>query len=266
RLPGEPLGFEADPRIVDWLFGSLSLDAPLLLAAERAGHRPRAPEWPIAETAKRLAQALQRGAEARVVVEARAGAGRTSFAAAVAAALGRDALVVEPAMLAGGDWPDAYMRAQRFALFADVALIWKEGSPAWPAKLPMAPLQFVCVGESEAPPARHGGADIVIALPEPGVASKASILAELAPQLAVAADRIAAMPGLSRAALAEPARTAPRTPEEATAQLRARARLRMQGLGRVVDPRFGWDDLILPAELARQLQRIAFEARHRPRL
>src|SRR5690606_38689341 len=46
RLPGEPLGFEADPRIVDWLFGSLSLDAPLLLAAERAGHRPRAPEWP----------------------------------------------------------------------------------------------------------------------------------------------------------------------------------------------------------------------------
>ncbi len=266
RQPGDALGFEADPRIVDWLFGTVSLDAPLLLAADLAPKRPVASEWPVAETATRIEHAVQRGQSLRVVIEARAGAGRGSFAAAVAAALGRQSLLIEPAMLAGGDWPDAYMRAQRFALYADVALIWREGSPAWPAKLPTAPLQFVCVGEAESPPTHGACADLVLALPEPGVASKARILSALAPQLAQAAAHIVATPGLSLADLEEAARAAPRTAEEASAHLRARARARMQGLGRVLDPHFAWSDLILPDELLAQLRRIAFEVRNRPQL
>lgn len=266
RYPGETLGFEADPRIVDWLFGTVSLDAPLLLAADRAQHRLVTAEWPVAETASRIEHVLRQGQALRLVVEGRAGAGRGSFASAVAAALGRESLVIEPSMLAGGDWPDAYMRAQRFALFADVALIWREGSPSWPAKLPTAPLQFVCVGESESPPVHGGCADLVLVLPEPGVASKARILSALAPQLAEAAARIVATPGLSLADLEEAARAAPRNAEEASAHLRARARARMQGLGRVLDPHFDWADLILPEPLLAQLRRIAFEVRSRPRL
>ncbi|WP_395788809.1 ATP-binding protein [Aquimonas sp.] len=266
RMPGEAPGFEADPRIVDWLFGSLSLDAALVLAAERAPTRPVAPEWPVRAIAERVEHALRQGAEVRVVIEARSGAGRSSFACAVAAALGREALLIDPSALIGNDWPDAYMRAQRFALYADVALIWREGAPAWPHKLPMAPLQFVCVGESEAPPAHAGCADIVVALPEPGVAAKAAILSQLAPQLADAALRIAATPGLSLADLEEAAASAPRSAAEAAAHLRARARARMHGVGRVVDPQFDWDDLVLAPDLAAQLRRIAFEVRTRPSL
>jgi hypothetical protein len=74
------------------------------------------------------------------------------------------------------------------------------------------------------------------------------------------------MPGLSLGDLEEASRAAPQSAEEAGAHLRALARSRMQGAGRVVDPQFVWDDLMVPADLEKQLRRIAFEARARPTL
>lgn len=261
--PGEPIGFEADPRVVDWLFRAVALDRALLLAADtpRVGAVP--PEWPVRETAARLEHALRAGAPVRLLIEGRPGSGRRGFAAAVARALGREALVVDPAVLPAADWAECFMRAQRFALYADLALVWREGNQAWPAKIPMAPLQFVCVGEGAAAPAREGTADLTLHLPEPGRAAKAAIWATLAPHLAEAGAALAATPGLSLGDLEDAGRAAPRSVEEAAAQLRARARARLQGVGRVVDPRFGWDDLVLPAEVLSRLRRVAFEARHR---
>ncbi len=264
--PGEPPGFEADARLVDWLFGHLALDAELVLAVDTIRPGPVPPEWPVAETAERLDHALRQGSEARLVIEGRAGAGRRGFAAAVARELGRETLVADPAVIPQADWAEAFMLAQRFALYGDAALVWREGSPPWPAKIPMAPLQFVCTAEDAAPPARDGAADLVVRLPEPGVESKAAIWAALAPQLAEAGPKLAATPGLLLGDLAEAGRAAPRSIEEAAAYLRARARARMQGAGRVVDPLFDWDDLILPDAVLRQLRRIAFEARLRPQL
>jgi hypothetical protein len=264
--PGEPPGFEADPRMVDWMFGSVSLDQQLVLAVDTPDAGPLPPEWPVKEAAARLERALKAGGQARLVVEARAGAGRRRFGAAVARALERKALIVDPAPLAPADWAEHFMRAQRFALYADVALVWREGAPAWPNKVPLAPIQIVCVEEGGAPPARDGVTDLVLALPEPGVASKAAIWRELAPHLAQADGRIATIPGLSLGDLEEASRAAPRSADEAGAHLRALARSRMQGAGRVVDPQFGWDDLMVPADLAAQLRRIAFEARARPTL
>lgn len=261
--PGEPTGFEADPRIVDWLFRTLALDRALLLAADtpRAGAIP--PEWPVRETAARLEHASQAGGPVRLLIEGRPGSGRRGFAAAVARALGREALVVDPAVLPPTDWAECFMRAQRFALYADLALVWREGSQAWPAKIPMAPLQFVCVGEGMAAPAREGAADLTVHLPEPGRATKAAIWATLAPHLAEAGAALAATPGLSLGDLVDAGRAAPRSVEEAGEQLRARARARLQGVGRAIDPRFDWDDLVLPGDVLGRLRRVAFEARHR---
>ena len=53
------------------------------------------------------------------------------------------------------------MRAQRFALYTDTALVWREGAPAWPNKIPLAPIQIVCVNEGAAPPAHDGMTDLV---------------------------------------------------------------------------------------------------------
>src|SRR5207253_1780088 len=88
----------------------------------------------------------------------------------------------------------------------------------------------------------------------------------LVPALADGGTRLAATPGLSLGDLEEVSRAAPRTLAEAGAHLRAKARARMQGVGRVVDPQFGWDDLVAPAELTAQLHRITFEAQTRPAL
>ncbi len=264
--PGEPLCFEADPRIADWMFGAVSLDQQLVLAIDTPDAGPLPPEWPVKEAAARLERALKAGGKARLVVEARAGAGRRRFGAAVAQELRRKTLIVDPAAMAPADWAENFMRAQRFALYTDTALVWREGAPAWPNKIPLAPIQVVCVNEGAAPPAHDGVTDLVLALPEPGVASKAAIWRALAPHLAKADSRIATMPGLSLGDLEEASRAAPQSAEEAGAHLRALARSRMQGAGRVVDPQFVWDDLMVPADLEKQLRRIAFEARARPTL
>ncbi|SCX79634.1 ATP-binding protein [Nitrosospira sp. Nsp13] len=263
--PGEPAGFEADPRIVDWLFGTLALDATLLLAIDAARQDPLPPEWPVQETAERLDHALKSGTEVRLVVRGRAGTGRRAFAAAIARSLGRDALVVDPAMIPISDWIDSYIRVQRFALYADVALVWREGGSIWPAKIPMAPIQIVCSDEV-LPPVRDGAADLEIVLPEPGLAAKAGIWSALVPALAAHSMQLAAIPGLSLGDLKEVGRAAPRTLAEAAAHLRVKGRARMREVGQVIDPRFDWNDLILPSDLVVQLRRITFEARTRPTL
>ncbi len=265
EAPGAALEFEADPRIIDWLFGAVSLDQALVLGVEplAAGDVPG--DWPVATNADRLARAAGGGA-VRLVVEARAGSGRRQFAAAVAQALGRSALAVDPAALAGSDWAENFMRLQRFALYADVALVWRSGAPDWPGKIALAPLQCVCVDDGAAPPARDGITDIVVRLPEPGIAAKAALWRQLAPQLADADAAIASIPGLAFGDLAHAARALPESVGEATAHLRALARSRMQGVGRVVDPIYDWDDLVLDESVTAQLRRLAFEARSRAKL
>jgi len=265
-VPGEPPGFEADPRVVDWMFRTLSLDAALVLAADTLRIGPVPPEWPVQATAERLDHALRQGASVRLVVAGRAGSGRRRFAGAVARALGRDALVVDPAVIPAADWAEGFMRAQRFALFADLALVWRDGAAPWPAKLPMAPLQMVCVGEDAAAPPRDDAVDLVTTLPEPGREAKAAIFVAAAPALADGAAALAATPGLALHDLEDAARAAPRSIAEASAFLRARARARLRGAGRVVDPQFDWEDFVAPPPLLALLRRLAFEARARTAL
>ncbi len=264
--PGEAECFQADRALADWMFGNLSLDPELVLALDQCAAGPEPAEWPVAETAGRIDRALGQGAALRLAVQGRAGAGRQGFAAAVARALGREALVVDPAVIPQADWAEAFMLAQRFALYAEAALVWREGGPAWPAKIPMAPVQVICCAPGEMPAPRAGTTDIALALPEPGAASKAAILADISPDLAGGAARLAATPGLLLGDLTDVARSAPRSLDEAASDLRARARARMTGAGHVVDPVFGWDDMIAPEALVAQLRRIAFEARTRPTL
>jgi hypothetical protein len=262
--PGEPMAFEADPRIADWMFGVTSLDRSLVLAVAPADETAPPAEWPIEAAAERVARMLAAGQETRLLVEARPGSGRRRFGAAVVRRLGGQPLIADPAALTPGNWAEDFMRAQRFALFAGATLIWREGAPAWPGKLATAPLQVVCVDEGTTAPARDGATDIRIALPEPSVPSKAAAWRRLAPQLASEDDgKIASIPGLSLSDLEAAARTAPASVEDVTAQLRALSRARLEGVGHGLDPRFGWEDLVLPSAVEQALRRIAFEARTR---
>ncbi len=261
--PGEPLRFEADPRLVDWMFGMVSADRELTLALRPIEAGPVPAEWPVEDMATRVRRALDSGGKVRLVVEARPGSGRRRFGAEVARALGMNALQVDPAPLAPDGWAENFMRLQRFASYSRSALIWRRGAPAWPDKIALAPVQIVCIDEGEAAPARDGASDITVRLPEPSPASKAKTWRALSPQLPEADATIAAIPGLTLADLEQVARSVPASVDEATSQFRALARSRLNGIGRAVDPQFDWDDLVLAENVKAQLRRVAFEARTR---
>ena len=261
--PGEPLRFEADQRLVDWMFGMVSSDRELALAlrALEPGLIPE--EWPCTAMAARVRRALDAGGKVRLVVEGRPGSGRRRFGAEVARLLDLKALLVDPAPLAPDGWAENFMRLQRFASYSRSALVWRQGAPGWPDKIALAPVQIVCVDEGEAAPARDGSSDITVKLPEPGPGSKAAAWRALAPQLPDADEKIAGIPGLTLADLEQVARSVPASLEEATSQFRALARSRLHGVGRAVDPQFGWGDLVLSEAIEAQLRRVAFEARSR---
>lgn len=260
--PGEPAGFEADPRLVDWMFGTPTLDRVLVPAVTPPpDDTMMAPEWPLVDAVSRLRRMLEAGQETRLLIEARPGSGRRRFAIAVAQALGARPLLVDPAGIPTSDWADAFMRLQRFALYVGGAPIWRDGGPAWPAKPSMAPVQILCIDEGATPPSRDAAVDLRVALPEPAVSTKAALWRRLSPGLPFADEmRIAATPGLSLADLEQAARTAPANVDEVSAQLRAVSRARLEGIGRAVDPRFDWDDLVLPEPIEQALRRLAFEA------
>ena len=262
--PGEPDMYRADRSLVDWMFGTVSLDAELVLAVDQATNGMVPAEWPVEAVARRMVKAIETSSAIRVVLQGREGSGRRSFGAAVAQGLDSEALVVDAKLLPTQDWAENFMLSQRFALFSNAALIWIGIDQNWPAKIPMAPLQFICADPGQTIAQRDGTNDIYLPLPNPGIDSKAQILAEANPQLAAASADLAAMPGLLFGDLKGIAPT--QSAEEASSDLRAKARARMQGAGHVVDPEFGWDDLVAPHQLIEQLRRISFEARMRPKL
>lgn len=264
--PGEALGFHADRALVDWMFGWLTLDADLALAVDTCPVGPVPDEWPVAHAAAKLVPALDIGADVRLIIEAPDGSMRRGFGAAIAAELGRDAIQVDPQVIPEGDWAEVFMLIQRFALFAETAIIWRSGARAWPRKVPLAPLNIVCTEPGTPPPLRDGASDVHVALPDLSIKAKADLLRELAPNLASESDALTAVPGLRPRDLIDVARTAPPDATAAADALRARARTRIGRIGHVVDPVYDWDDMVLPDPLMQSLRRISFEARTRGKL
>lgn len=260
---GQPPVFRADPPIVDWLSGHLAFDQRLVFAVRRAAPEPALPEWPVADTASKAKAILNNAVPVSIVVEGRDSTGRGNFAGNVSNALGREAIIVNAALIPAAQWLDAFLRIQRFALFAETAIIWRGDTPVWPEGLPDAPLQFFVRQPRGAIPARRDGAELRIVLPEPTMATRRRLWSDRAPAAARRAADVAAMPGIPIGDLMEAARAAPHNAEEAGAYLRARAQSRLSASGRAVEPVYRWDDLVAPEPVIAALRTIAFEARHR---
>jgi hypothetical protein len=262
--PGEPLRFEADQRIVDWMFGMVSSDprAGAGAARDRVGADPR--RMAVRETMRASRRALDAGGKVRLVVEGTPGSAARRFRAEVARLLERQPLLVDPAPLAPDGWAENFMRLAS-ALPSSRRPAWS-GAPAarrGPTKIALAPVQIVCDDSGEAAPARamrerpHGAA----ARAKPrfeGAAWRA-----LAPQLPEADEAIATIPGLTL--------DRPRAGRALSAQFGRRSHravpgdrpLALQGVGRAIDPQFDWDDLGASRRGQSALRRVAFEARTR---
>jgi len=269
RVAGEPDAFEADPRIVDWLRGVVGLDAALVGRARLIEAQPPFAAWPVAATARDAVRATDSGNPARVVVAAAPGSGRATFAAAVAAALNRRALAVDPAGIE--DVPDLLMRARRLARLADLILVWRHHDGlqlrAHPAA---APLEFVTTGPRGRITPIDGTTDLAVPLPGPDRDERRELWRRL---IAVAAtwpsasvDALSSRPGIVAGDIVAVARSAPSGPEQAIDRLRARARAALGDTARALTPRLHWDDMVLPAPTREALEEIAFEAGARLRL
>jgi hypothetical protein len=260
---GQPATFRADAAIVDWLSGHLAFDRNLIFAVQRSAPHDALPEWPVGAFAAKARAILAKGNPLTIIVEGREGSGRTNFAGNICDAIGRDAIIVNAAIISPAKWLDAFLRIQRFALFADAAIIWRGPVEFWPDGIPDAPLQFFIRAPRAPVPLRRECAELRVGLPEPSTETRQRLWNDFAPQAAREAGAIAAIPGISLGDLIEAARAAPASAEDAGAHLRARARSRLSGSGRAVEPVYIWDDLVAPEAVTRGLRAIAFEARHR---
>jgi broad-specificity NMP kinase len=261
--PGEPDMIEADPEIVEWFFGRLTPELLECVSISRAEAPEPLAEWRVADHAARIRRVLAAGQSVRVTIAGLAGTGRSSIAAAIVAALGRKAIIVEAAA-DPADFRIAFRRLQRTALLADLSLIWQGEQPAWPVDVPVAPLQFLILEPGTTPRHRRGLADLVIHMPELTPESLASLARAYLPGLSRKALSPLGSPRI--ADLADAAAQRLDSPEEFRALLRERTRERTRGIGRIAELSYGWDDLVLPQRTQDLLSAIEQEARLRHEL
>lgn len=261
--PAEPPPLLADPALAFWLQGEPYCDAALAGHLRMVEAMPPLDSWPVAATAAAIRDHLARGNPVTLVVEAMAGNGRRTFAAAVARALGLDALAVE-SLPPETPWPQTWMLLQRQSLVGLAMPIWRQPTPPWPRIVPLAPVQAVCVEPGETQPEDRRAVTLNVVLPAPTSLERQRLLARLLPESAAwpAAERqrLTARTGVTVGDLARLGRAGVSGAEQAERHLRVSAGLRLGDLAERLETSFEWDDLVLPSVLREALRDFAFEA------
>jgi AAA+ superfamily predicted ATPase len=257
----EPIFFRADPAAVDWYFGTLSASA---IPLRRVRAVDALPEWQVKAHARRIAAILAEQRPVRVAIVGRRGTGRASFADCLARALGKQAVCVEPDILADDTRHSLFLRLQRLALLGDLALIWRGAPASWPASLPVSMLQMVTLEPGATLAPVDGLIDLTIAMPPLGAKTRAGLYRAYLPGLAKDMDAALGEPRIGD--LADAAAQKIATLDDLRDFLRQRNSARTAQIGRVERADFGWDDLILNDRTKARLMAFADEARRRAAL
>lgn len=270
EAPGEPPALQPDPAIRTWLAEVYEIPPGLSDCAHFAERHPPLRSWPVEATAARLSGAFERGLPVLLSIDALEGAGRASFAAALAERFGMHALAADPALRPQGWTPEDTVAVQRLALVANAALIWRspppEGHLSPPDRTPPA-LQAVTLPPGEAAPDPGGLAPFEVTLPGMSPAERSAMLDALVPTAgswtpetrALLATREALTPG----AIARLARIAPETDAQATEATNRTQAAVMGALAERMTGALGWEDIVLPERLASDLRDLSYEARTR---
>lgn len=253
---GAQPALRADPRIVDWYFGTLALSADLVDRCSLPDAEAPLPAWDLSAEARVVAEVMQAGRAARVSLAGPPGSGRRMAAQVLCRELGLPPLFVDGAAL---DAPatDAVIRLHRFAILSGRVPVWIRPPAAWPAFRSPAPLQIVL---SETAHAAGAGEAFDYVIPQPGFGPdlrQAFWQALSGGGTALPMPLAHATPG-ELAALAPLAETGP---EAVALYLRQRALSDLDSIGSVKRPELSWDDIVLPDEVADALADYAAEAR-----
>ena len=267
---GEPPALLPDPALRGWIAGHIGIEPDLAAVLSPVDPEPPLKDWPVQETAARIADARRRGERAVLIVEGLAGAGRSLFAACVARVLGQRALAVRPELCETTWTRGEGIRIQRFALVAGAIPVWRGAPPdgaLWPAGLWPAPVQAVTLEPGDALPETGMLAPYHVDLPMMGTEERGAMIAARVPYAdgwsGATRRALARRRALTPAAIARLARVAPRTDAEALEAANSAHAGVMGDLAQRVNGTLDWDDLVLPQKILDALKDLAFEAEMR---
>lgn len=267
--PGESPAVRLDRTILAWLHGVAELD-PRLVGVVRTGVAPTPlASWPVDDLVDRWRGGIP--APTRVIVRARAGSGRRSFAAAVCEAMGVRVAEVEADRIAPDAWVATFAAVQRQSFLDGAAPVWvgeRAATSRWPAS-PQFPIQFVCVEPDVRVPPIDDATDVVVDLPPMSNDDRIRLWSSYVPESAVwpepARSDLVERPHVLPADIVHVARQGTTSAAGARELLRSRNRDR---LGPLVSPMplpFRRDDLIVPDRVGEALDFLVFECRERRR-
>ncbi|SMC19729.1 ATPase family associated with various cellular activities (AAA) [Andreprevotia lacus DSM 23236] len=261
---------QLDPHIQAWLDGAPELDRALIGCVQIIDSSVALPDWPVAETASRIAQQLPAGERWLVEVLGDDSQAGLDFAAAVAGQLGLPALCVLPQ----GHAPDKELaiRIQRQAFLDRVAPVFAAAEGAHLLKLVLQhglsvfPLQFSLGTTAPVPSALQR---LPVSLPAPDAAARHQLWLHHLPQAAAwpaaPLGELATRYALSQQQIRQVAAMQPAAAAEAARHARVLTRDDLGGLAQHIDGELGWDDLVLPETVRERLGELAFEAAERNR-
>jgi adenylate kinase family enzyme len=266
---GENCPVSVDPLVTDWLHGEWRIDSQLVGLLDVVEPRGALESWPVEATARLIQRAIERGTAIRVMLAGPPGSGRRTFAAAVAARLGIQALSIDLSEVADTEWPDISMRGQRLAAMGGAALVW-HGSRLdrpWPNTVAPVTVQFVACDIDQVVSPWHLVIDHRVELPTPTLRERRKLWKSSIPESAAwPANEFETLVGRYRLNIGDivlVGRHAPAGAREAAAYARELTRQRLGELGRLLDCPFTWDDLVVPERLREGLEDFTFEARDR---
>lgn len=266
---GEPAALEVAPVIVAWLQGTLRIDGALAGLVRMVQTRKPLDSWPVSDAVRLIERGLAREATVRLVIGGPPSSGRRTFAAAVAAHFGIQAVAVDTTEVTDGAWPNLFMRAQRLAVLGGFALVWHGSSlnRRWPGDIAPAPIQFMACDVGEVIPPSEQVIDHRIELPGPTLDERRELWRASIPHSRVwpqaGFERLCERYRLSAGEIVSISNRDPDSAREAATFARELTRHRLGDLARLLDCPFTWDDLVLTERLRAALEDFAFEARER---
>jgi AAA+ superfamily predicted ATPase len=269
---GEPILFECDPYIRNWLLGINDLDN--LLVGRASMWLPKAPldNWPVKETADFIAKMVKQDSPQRVRVHITGtpGSGRRTLAACISEGLNMPLLVIDADGIAEHEWQRVFIHAQRQAYLDRCALAWCGEclvNREWPQKVPDFYVQFVIVEDCQSVPPVPGIVDYSIEMPAISIDERRQLWKRLVPVSNAwpqqEFEQLVRRHQVNVGQIVTIAQKSTDSVNEASNLLRETARHRLTSLAQLLECPFNWDDLVIPQWLRKNLEDFLYEAKER---
>jgi ATPase family associated with various cellular activities (AAA) len=266
---GEAEPLVSDPIIPRWLAGEAAPDASLGGILRSAPARVPLSNWPHESLASIIDDSLTRRVPLRVVITGPKQSGRATLATCALQRLGWSAAQADTDLIEDRDWPETFLRIQRFARWTGLALIWRGTrlDRAWPGAVEPSPVQILVRERDQTIASRHGFVDHFIKQPRLTLADKTRLWQEHCAAFAgwdfAEQRRLTGSYRLHAGQIVAIGSRDAATPAEAAELAREATRNDLGELGQLLPCSFGWKDIVLKAPAIEALRDLAYEAQER---